>query len=524
MAMIGSDVTDGDGNYFVDGLVPGMYYVSIPTPDPNFEVSSTDVATTDDTNNDVDGDDNGLQTDGAGAGVWSNPIELLGDSEPVLEPGSGGNQDGADDDNGNMTVDFGFVPYLSLGSTVFADNNNNGIQDPEDNGIPGVTIEVFNLGPDGIAENGDDPGSSDPTTDDPEDNEDGDDNGIQNAFGEGVWSGVITLEGDDEPTGEPGSGGDQDAADDDNGNMTIDFGFRPSVDVSLIKVVDNPEPNVGETVTFTITLSNDGPNDATGVAVEDVVPNGFSDISNISNGGGADANSIITWSDIDIPVGGSVDLTFDVTVEAPLDGVEYDNVAEVVATDQFDEDSTPGNGPDPDGDGLIGPEDNNPNDGSVDPDPASGDSDEDDDADNEPVEPQVADISLIKTVSNPEPNVGEVITFTIEVSNAGPNDATNVAIEDAVPNGFSDITNISTGGTEASSIITWSELTIPAGGSEVLTFDVTVEPPVDGAIYENIADVTASDQFDPDSEPGNGPDSDGDGLIGTEDDNPMSLK
>jgi len=310
------------------------------------------------------------------------------------------------------------------------------------------------------------PGSSDPTTDDPEDNEDGDDNGIQNAFGEGVWSGVITLEGDDEPTGEPGSGGDQDAADDDNGNMTIDFGFRPSVDVSLIKVVDNPEPNVGETVTFTITLSNDGPNDATGVAVEDVVPNGFSDISNISNGGGADANSIITWSDIDIPVGGSVDLTFDVTVEAPLDGVEYDNVAEVVATDQFDEDSTPGNGPDPDGDGLIGPEDNNPNDGSVDPDPASGDSDEDDDADNEPVEPQVADISLIKTVSNPEPNVGEVITFTIEVSNAGPNDATNVAIEDAVPNGFSDITNISTGGTEASSIITWSELTIPAGGSE----------------------------------------------------------
>jgi len=114
--LVGSDVTDGDGNYFVDGLVPGMYYVSIPTPDPNFEVSSTDVATTDDTNNDVDGDDNGLQTDGAGAGVWSNPIELLGDSEPVLEPGSGGNQDGADDDNGNMTVDFGFVPYLSLGS------------------------------------------------------------------------------------------------------------------------------------------------------------------------------------------------------------------------------------------------------------------------------------------------------------------------------------------------------------------------------------------------------------------------
>ena len=111
-------------------------------------------------------------------------------------------------------------------------------------------------------------------------------------------------------------------------------------------------------------------------------------------------------------------------------------------------------------------------------------------------------------MSNPEPNVGEVITFTIEVSNDGPNDATNVAVEDAVPNGFSDITNISGGGTEAASIITWSGLTIPAGASEVLTFDVTVEAPLEGVIYENIADVTASDQFDPDSEPGNGPDSD----------------
>jgi len=148
------------------------------------------------------------------------------------------------------------------------------------------------------------------------------------------------------------------------------------------------EPNVGDVITFTITVSNDGPNDATGVNVEDVVPNGFSGIANISNGG-SDAAGTITWTGLDIPVGGSVDLTFDVTVEAPGDGVDFDNVAEVVATDQFDEDSTPGNGPDPDGDGLIGPEDTNPNDGSVDPDPAAGESDEDDDADNEPVEPQV---------------------------------------------------------------------------------------------------------------------------------------
>jgi len=136
------------------------------------------------------------------------------------------------------------------------------------------------------------------------------------------------------------------------------------VDVSLIKFVSNDEPNVGDVITFTIQLTNDGDSDATGVAVEDNVPNGFSNIINISSGGSA-AGSVITWTDIDVPVGTTVDLTFDVTVEAPGDGVDFDNIAEVIATDQFDEDSTPGNGPDPDGDGLIGPEDMNPNDGSV---------------------------------------------------------------------------------------------------------------------------------------------------------------
>jgi len=147
--LVGSDVTDADGNYFVDGLVPGDYYVAIPTVDPNFPVSSSGFEAN--PNDDVDNNDNGIQ-DAPGAGVWSNVITLTGDDEPTNEPGPGGNQDSADDNNGNMTVDFGFLPQLSVGSTVFADNNDNGIQDPEDDGIEGLTVEIFSVGPDGIAE------------------------------------------------------------------------------------------------------------------------------------------------------------------------------------------------------------------------------------------------------------------------------------------------------------------------------------------------------------------------------------
>ena len=207
------------------------------------------------------------------------------------------------------------MPQLSIGSTVFADNNNNGIQDPEDDGIAGVTVMVFNLGPDGIAENGDDelvgqavtdangfylvdglvpgdyyvklspdagfPLSSDPTSTDPNDDVDGDDNGLQpDGTGADVWSNVITLVGAEEPAGgaESAPGGAQDDDDDTNGNMTVDFGFRPAVDVNLVKTVSDAEPNVGDVVTFTVTVTNEGPNAATGISVEDVVPNGFSNI------------------------------------------------------------------------------------------------------------------------------------------------------------------------------------------------------------------------------------------------------
>ena len=85
---VGSAVTDADGNYFVDGLTPGDYYVKV-VPDANFPGSSDDIASTENPDGDVDGDDNGLQPDGSGADVWSNVITLIGGDEPTDEPGQG---------------------------------------------------------------------------------------------------------------------------------------------------------------------------------------------------------------------------------------------------------------------------------------------------------------------------------------------------------------------------------------------------------------------------------------------------
>ncbi|MCO6488812.1 MAG: DUF11 domain-containing protein, partial [Phaeodactylibacter sp.] len=234
-------------------------------------------------------------------------------------------------------------------------------------------------------------------------------------------------------------------------------------------------PNVGDVVTFTITVSNQGPGNATGVAVEDYLPNGYSNISNIS-GGGTLSGSTITWSGLSIASGGSVSLTFNATVGAPGTGVSFENVAQVTASDQDDPDSTPDND--------------------------DGDQSEDDE-DSATTSPQQADLSLLKTVSNSTPSVGDVVTFTITVSNQGPSDATGVAVEDYLPNGYSGISNISNGGTFAGGTITWSGLSIASGSSVSLTFNASIEPLIPGIDYKNVAQVTASDQDDPDSTPNN---------------------
>ncbi len=111
------------------------------------------------------------------------------------------------------------------------------------------------------------------------------------------------------------------------------------IDLSLAKTVSAEPYTVGYPVTFTIVVTNDGPSDATGVNVTDVVPVGYSNVSNIS-GSSSLVGSTIVWSSLNIPSGTAVTLTFDADIEA---SGSYVNVAEVTAADQTDKDSTPKN-------------------------------------------------------------------------------------------------------------------------------------------------------------------------------------
>ncbi|WP_046759435.1 DUF11 domain-containing protein, partial [Kordia jejudonensis] len=137
---------------------------------------------------------------------------------------------------------------------------------------------------------------------------------------------------------------DGDQSEDDEDTATV---VPAQSDLSIVKGVVNATSvlpaNIGDVLTFELIVTNDGPNNATGVAIEDIVPSGYTNISAIDNGGSATSN-IINWNGLSITNGTSLTLTYQVTVGAPTGTVgEYQNVAQVTASDQFDPDSSVNN-------------------------------------------------------------------------------------------------------------------------------------------------------------------------------------
>lgn len=112
-----------------------------------------------------------------------------------------------------------------------------------------------------------------------------------------------------------------------------------------------------------------------------------------------------------------------------------------------------------------------------------------------------SDLSLTKDVDNATPNVGDDVTFTIVVTNGGPDDALNVAVQDLLPAGLTFVSDTTLAGTYNEVTGLWTIGTIPSGGTATLTVVATAA--TFGA-KTNTAEVSASDSADADSTPGNG--------------------
>ncbi|MEL6910708.1 MAG: SdrD B-like domain-containing protein, partial [Cyanobacteria bacterium J06598_4] len=137
--------TDANGNYLFTQLPTGRYQILIPGS--NFVGAGALVSNTlasanaDPADNEQDGDSNGSQLSGAGTVVSSPIIDLAVNSEPLndKETEPDGTSDDANDNDSDLTIDFGFVPVGQIQGNVSADVNNDGAGEDD---LSGITLTL----------------------------------------------------------------------------------------------------------------------------------------------------------------------------------------------------------------------------------------------------------------------------------------------------------------------------------------------------------------------------------------------
>ncbi len=232
----------------------------------------------------------------------------------------------------------------------------------------------------------------------------------------------------------------------DNTDNTGNNGVVPSADVSIVKTLLTAGPyNLGQTVNYTLFIANAGPSIATNIQVTDTPAN--LTITSVSGSGCAALPCTIA------SLGIGANTTINVSATTTAVG-SFNNAASVTAN-EFDPNSsnntdTIGNG------GEVG---------------------------------AAADISVVKTLTTASPyNVGQTVSYTLLVANAGPSIATNIQVTDTPSN--LTITSVSGSGCAA---LPCTIASLGVGANTSITVTATINA---GGIFDNSTTVTAT-EFDP---------------------------
>lgn len=130
------------------------------------------------------------------------------------------------------------------------------------------------------------------------------------------------------------------SSDDSNGAVGVEPQPQTGSDISLMVNVDNESPYFGDNVTFTLTITNLGPETATGVLVKSVLPSGYDYISDNGSTNGVYDEATGVWTVPNISSGSNKSLNITAMVNETGD---YNVIAEVIASDKEDPDSEPNN-------------------------------------------------------------------------------------------------------------------------------------------------------------------------------------
>jgi uncharacterized repeat protein (TIGR01451 family) len=228
----------------------------------------------------------------------------------------------------------------------------------------------------------------------------------------------------------------------------------PKVDLAVSKSVSTPRANAGETVTYTLTVVNNGPEAATNVVLTDALPQG---LSNPRTEGAQRSENLLIWRIGNLASGEK--RIFTVQVAAAAAGTQV-NRAEVRAAE---EETTL---------------ENNRAQASLEvvaPSPP-------------PRQPEV-DLVLGKSVEPARIELGQTATFTLSLRNNGPDAAAGVVLTDRLPVGLEFVSATPAPAREGNTL-RWTIDRLPRGESR--SFSVVVRGQVAGP-RNNQASVTSSE-------------------------------
>ena len=223
---------------------------------------------------------------------------------------------------------------------------------------------------------------------------------------------------------------------------------RPTADLSVTKSDSSDPILIGSNLTYTFTISNEGPSDATGVRLTDTLPEGVTFVSSTPSQGSCSGTSTVVCSLGNIRIGDGATVSIVVT---PVVVGTITNTA-IVSGNEGDRSKR-----------------NNSASETTTVNPA-------------------ADLSLTKAASHDPAVIGNGLTYTLTVTNNGPSDATNVTLTDPLPQGV-DLVSVSEHCVEAEGTVTCNWDSLASGDRTVAAIVVT--PNLIGDLT-NSARVTSS--------------------------------